>query len=185
MARNSKRQRTRRNPTMITHFLCNTATSRRTRTPRAQNQNRTEELAERAAFLKEVAIAQELGLVDANFAQQIAKPPSKQDSYPKPPIGSYGYTEHLELDEETEALPCAAHAAYHCARRYAEDRERLSQKWALLEEPATACYLLCQKLTKNWTFHPEGYDLLLDHACTCDTTLIYYRNMDLMDVLGK
>jgi hypothetical protein len=81
--------------------------------------NRTEELAERAAFLREIAIAHELGVVDARYARWIAEPPSEQDNIPEPLIGSY--VDHLEVDEETETLPCAAHAAYHRARRYAKD----------------------------------------------------------------
>ncbi|KAA1083290.1 hypothetical protein PGT21_013823 [Puccinia graminis f. sp. tritici] len=187
MVRNSNR---RRDPTFIVNNL-NTGTSRHSRSTRAQLRNQAEEIQDRRAFLEEVSIARELGFVDSSFAQGIPRPPTgPTDELPDPVItGNYvDLDTHQQADEAEAQLPCAAHAAYHRARRYAEARERLSQRWTELEEQATTAFLLCQKLTKNWQVHvnpKNSYFNLLGGTCTCDPTHVVYRNMDLFDFLHQ
>ncbi|KAA1100606.1 hypothetical protein PGTUg99_027755 [Puccinia graminis f. sp. tritici] len=185
MVRNSNR---RRDPTFIVNNL-NTGTSRHSRSTRAQLRHQAEEIQDRQAFLEEVSIAQELGFVDSSYARGIPGPPTgPTDELPDPVItGNYVDLDTQQQTDEAEAqLPCAAHAAYHRARRYAEARERLSQRWTKLEEQATAAFLLCQKITMNWQVHvnPKNSNFsLLGGTCTCDPAHVVYRNMDLFDFL--
>ncbi|KAA1116602.1 hypothetical protein PGT21_020063 [Puccinia graminis f. sp. tritici] len=185
MVRNSNR---RRDPTFIVNNL-NTGTSRHSRSTRAQLRHQAEEIQDRQAFLEEVSIAQELGFVDSSYARGIPGPPTgPTDELPDPVItGNYVDLDTQQQTDEAEAqLPCAAHAAYHRARRYAEARERLSQRWTELEEQATAAFLLCQKITMNWQVHvnPKNSNFsLLGGTCTCDPAHVVYRNMDLFDFL--
>jgi hypothetical protein len=181
MARNA-RGRNRHNT--MADFLI-TGTSRRSRTQAAQIRDQAQELEELRAFREEVLIAQQLGIVDANYAQQFAGPPHEDDEQEglifEPLIGSYAGE---DFENDVEQLPCAAHAAYHRARRYAEDRERMSQRWSELEEQVTAAFLLCQKSTKNWTLLPSTYTLP-PNTCTCNPTDVQERNMDLFDIIRK
>ncbi|EFP80907.2 uncharacterized protein PGTG_07159 [Puccinia graminis f. sp. tritici CRL 75-36-700-3] len=89
MARNAH-GRNRHNTTA--DFLI-TGTSRRSRTQAAQIRNQARELEEHRAFLEEVSIAQQLGIVDASYAQQLAGPPHEDDEQERsqfePLIGSY------------------------------------------------------------------------------------------------
>ncbi|EFP81539.1 uncharacterized protein PGTG_07788 [Puccinia graminis f. sp. tritici CRL 75-36-700-3] len=181
MARNAH-GRNRHNTTA--DFLI-TGTSRRSRTQAAQIRNQARELEEHRAFLEEVSIAQQLGIVDASYAQQFAGPPHEDDEQERsqfePLIGSYVGE---DFENDVEQLPCAAHAAYHRARRYAEGRERMSQRWSELEEQVAAAFLICQKATKNWTSLPGTYTLP-PNTCTCDPINVQERSMDLFDIISS
>ena len=116
-------RRRRRYPTAIMNVL-STGTSRRNQSARAQLRYLAHEIEDRSNLLREVAIARDLGVVDASYARGITGPLSQQHSFPEPLIGSYF---GQELNKESQELPCSAHAAYHRLWRYAEEREHLSQ----------------------------------------------------------
>ncbi|EFP90354.2 uncharacterized protein PGTG_16114 [Puccinia graminis f. sp. tritici CRL 75-36-700-3] len=164
-------------------YTTSTGTSRRSRTERAQERRAPQDRLEDEFYRRNIAIGQELGFVDRFPAHEPMndQPDNEHHDIFEPTIGSYaGY----QIDETEAELPSAAHAAYHRARRYAETREITSQRWSQLEESVTATFLLCQKLSRNWTCHP-GTFVLPSNTCTCDPTDINIRNIDLYDILRR
>lgn len=73
---------------------------------------------------------------------------------------------------------------HHRGQRYAQRREQLRQEWSALENQITAAYLESQVHTLNWTTK----DSYLDHGsldCQCADACIYYKSLDLIDILGE
>ncbi|WAR52967.1 hypothetical protein PtB15_2B395 [Puccinia triticina] len=113
-------------PTSFINFLDTTGTSRRHRTRRARAREASRERAEESAYLTELSIAQQLGHIARPTIQQPHERPfNDQEAHFEPQIGSY---QDPEIDGNQEILPSAAHAAYFRSRRYAEHRERMSQR---------------------------------------------------------
>ncbi|WAQ82587.1 hypothetical protein PtA15_2A904 [Puccinia triticina] len=123
------------------------------------NMRTQSELEEQSLIERDVRIGQRLGQIDADHEPGVWEDiNNKQPDHPnyKPPIGSY-----TDPDWQVDLgnLPSSAHASYHQARRYAEARVRLQNRWMQLEKDATAAFLLCQRKTSNWTYQnrPEAY----------------------------
>ncbi|OAV99608.1 hypothetical protein PTTG_11734 [Puccinia triticina 1-1 BBBD Race 1] len=169
-------------PTSFINFLDTTGTSRRHRTRRARAREASRERAEESAYLTELSIAQQLGHIARPTIQQPHERPfNDQEAHFEPQIGSY---QDPEIDGNQEILPSAAHAAYFRSRRYAEHRERMSQRWSELEEMAAAAFFECQKTYSNWTTLPSNYDLPLN-SCKCTAAEICTRKVDLIDIIGR
>ncbi|KAH9806698.1 hypothetical protein DFH28DRAFT_1165121 [Melampsora americana] len=70
----------------------------------------------------------------------------------------------------------------HRGYRYAQQREKLREQWALIEHQLTAAYLECQVKTLNWT---NTLCWLNERSMDCQCTNFYHRNIDLIQVLGR
>ncbi|WAQ83004.1 hypothetical protein PtA15_3A370 [Puccinia triticina] len=133
-------------PTFVVQNINTTGTSRRSRTSTCQERNAPRERRERETIQRDIALARRLGLIE-NVAPPEIDPINSQHQF-EPIIGSY---DDQHFDEDVQALPSTAHASYHRARRYAEEREQLNQRWISLEKQAIAAYMLCFYNTRNWT----------------------------------
>ncbi|WAQ84805.1 hypothetical protein PtA15_5A378 [Puccinia triticina] len=159
----------------------NTGTSRRRRTAQGQLRDVSREREEQADRNESLNIAERLGHIPPLRRRHRTEPlqhlPDPDQAYPahEPLIGSY-LDEQLDPSIEEE-LPTAAHAAYHRVRRYAETRERISQRWSQLEISLTATFTLCQTITSNWTSQASNYELP-PNTCTCNPDDIRTRKRE-------
>ncbi|WAR58145.1 hypothetical protein PtB15_5B377 [Puccinia triticina] len=166
----------------------NTGTSHRRRTAQGQLRDVSREREEQADRNESLNIAERLGHITPlrrrHWTEPLQHLPDPDQAYPahEPLIGSY-LDEQLDPSIEEE-LPTAAHAAYHRARRYAETRERISQRWSQLEISLTATFTLCQTITSNWTSQASKYELP-PNTCTCNPDDIRTRKVDVVDLLFR
>jgi len=126
--------RLRNNPAAFSNVLLTVITSRRRRTARRLLREAHIEQAEREQYRRELAIAQQLGFVDRQRPRnQDHQQDRDQDLY-DPHSGSYA---NHHIDVHVADLPSASHAAYHQSRRFAEERDRISQTQTELLPPDT------------------------------------------------
>ncbi|WAR53830.1 hypothetical protein PtB15_3B339 [Puccinia triticina] len=169
-------------PTFVVQNINTTGTSRRSRTSTRQERNAPRERRERETIQRDIALARRLGLIE-NVAPPEIDPINSQHQF-EPIIGSY---DDQHFDEDVQALPSTAHASYHRARRYAEERKQLNQRWISLEKQAIAAYMLCFYNTRNWTeWSPTSSLFEFDQSlCSCSANQIHSRRVDLFDIVSR
>jgi hypothetical protein len=147
---------------------------------------------DQAAQDDNINIAEELGHIPCwPWRSPVHQPQPAPNNAPNPPDKLYPAYEPLigswvdkPIDAPIEDLPTSAHAAYYCARCYAENQEQISQHWSQLEYTFTATFSVCKKLTYNWTEPSDKYKVLPD-TCTCPPSNIHMQKVGLLELTGN